>query len=84
MLDAVTLAPTVALSREIAVSIKEFDKRLGMYPQFGEPLHPLSTPELVLWIGIASPLTLRYVIDDVHRLVFVVSLPQLLSRRSGD
>jgi hypothetical protein len=61
-------------------ALKEFHRRLCLYPQFGEPLVDL-TPDLGQdWIGIIRPLAMRYGIFDERRLVVVAALPVLLSK----
>ena len=56
----------------------EFDRRLGIYPQFGEPLMDLVREPGQIWIGIVRALTMRYAVYDDQRAVVVMALPVLL------
>jgi hypothetical protein len=56
----------------IAAAVREIDARLGVYPQFGQPLRDLATKGETLWVGAFGPLVVHYVIDEPRRLVFVV------------
>jgi hypothetical protein len=42
----------------------EIDRRLQVYPQFGQPLRDLSVKPAQLWIATLPPLTLQYVLVD--------------------
>ena len=61
-------------------AVKEFHRRLCLYPQFGEPLIDLTQEAGQDWIGIIRPLAMRYGIFDERRLVVVAALPVLLSK----
>jgi hypothetical protein len=50
---------------------KEINRRLRVYPQFGEPRRDLPALGATLWAGTVPPLMLQYVIDEVYRVVFV-------------
>jgi hypothetical protein len=67
-----------AKKRGLAVAFRaaltEIDKRLHVYPQFGDPLRDLPTERMQLRIGTVSPLVVRYVVDEERRLV-VVGIP---------
>ena len=52
------------LGQEYLASLKEFDYRLRIYPQFGEPLLDLKLKPSQLWIGVVWPLVMRYSLDD--------------------
>jgi hypothetical protein len=71
--DLLARAAARGLSRDILAAVKEFDSRLRIYPQFGQPLRDLKTEGETLWTGTVAPLVLQYVIDDEIRLVFVVN-----------
>ena len=62
------------------VALKEFDRRLALYPQFGEPLVDLTQEPGQVWIGIVRPLAMRYGVLDDRRLVMVATLPVLLPK----
>ncbi len=67
--------------REVfAAALKEFDRRLRLYPQFGDPLMDLTSEQGGIWNGIIRPLSMRYAIYEERRLVTVTALPILLPR----
>jgi hypothetical protein len=74
-----TRAVARGLGRQTLAAAKAFEARLRIYPQFGQPLQNLRQGE-TLWIGVVSPLVVHYVIDDVHRVVFVVRPIRFLPR----
>lgn len=51
---------------------REINRRLHVYPQFGEPRRNLEALGATAWSGTVPPLVLEYVIDEERRLVFVV------------
>jgi hypothetical protein len=61
-------------------ALKEFDRRLCLYPQFGEPLVDLKREAGQVWIGVVRPLAMRYGILDERRIVMVAALPVLLPK----
>ena len=61
-------------------ALKEFHRRLCLYPQFGEPLIDLRREEGQVWIGIVRPLAMRYGIFDERRVVMVAAIPVLLPK----
>ncbi len=61
-------------------ALKEFHRRLCIYPQFGEPLTDLRQELGQLWIGTVRPLTMRYAVFDERRVVMVSALPVLLPK----
>jgi hypothetical protein len=61
-------------------ALKEFHRRLCLYPQFGEPLIDLTQESGQVWIGIIRPLAMRYGVLDERRVVSIAALPVLLSR----
>jgi hypothetical protein len=63
-------------------ALKEFHRRLCLYPQFGEPLADLTQEPGQVWLGTVRPLSMRYGVYDERRLVIVAALPVLL-RKSG-
>jgi hypothetical protein len=60
--------------------LKEFHRRLCLYPQFGEPLIDLTRELGQVWIGIVRPLAMRYGVFDERRVVLVAALPVLLPK----
>jgi hypothetical protein len=59
-------------------ALKEFDRRLRIYPQFGDPLSDLTHEKATIFNAIIRPLAMRYAIYEERRLVVVVALPVLL------
>ena len=65
---------------EFVGALKEFDRRLCLYPQFGEPLIDLTQEPGQVWLGTVRPLTMRYSVLDERRVVMVTELPVLLPK----
>jgi hypothetical protein len=63
---------------QFAAALKEFHRRLCIYPQFGDPLRDLTSERGQICNGIVRPLAMRYGIYEDRRLVMVVNLPVLL------
>lgn len=61
-------------------ALQEFDRRLRVYPQFGDPLIDLHEPEGQIRLGIVPPLAMRYAVFEEQRQVFVVALPVLMPK----
>jgi hypothetical protein len=61
-------------------ALKEFDRRLHLYPQFGEPLSDLMHEPGQIWVGIIRPLVMRYGVFDERRVVSVMAVPMLLPK----
>ena len=61
-------------------ALREFDRRLRLYPQFGEPLTDLTHEPGQVWIGIVRPLAMRYGVFDERRVVMVAAIPVLLPK----
>jgi hypothetical protein len=61
-------------------AVKEFHRRLCLYPQFGEPLIDLTQELGQVWIGIVRPLAMRYGIVEERRVVMVAATPVLLPK----
>jgi hypothetical protein len=61
-------------------ALKEFDRRLRLYPQFGEPLTDLKHEAGQVWIGVVRPLAMRYGVFDERRIVMVAATPVLLPK----
>jgi hypothetical protein len=68
------------LSQEVLHAIKEIDRLLHIYPQFGEPRRDLETEGESVWSGTVPPLVVEYVLDEERRLVFVVDPLDTLPR----
>jgi hypothetical protein len=61
-------------------ALKEFHRRLSVYPQFGDPLVDLTNEPGQVRIGIIRPLCMRYGIYEDRRLVMVAAPPVLLPK----
>lgn len=59
---------------------REFDHRLRVYPQFGDPLVDLWEEVGQIRIGIVPPLAMRYAVFEERRQVFVAALPVLMPK----
>ncbi len=70
--ELLTRAAARGLGRQALEAVEEINARLGVYPQFGEPLRDLKSEAETLWTGTVPPLVVQYVIDEEKRLVFVV------------
>ncbi len=58
--------------------LKELERRLRIYPQFGEPEINLKQENGQIYNGAIPPLVVRYAVFEERRLVFVGSPPKLL------
>jgi hypothetical protein len=65
---------------EFLAAVKEFHRRLCLYPQFGDPLIDLSQESGQVRIGIVRPLVMRYGVFEDRRVVMVAALPVLLPK----
>lgn len=61
-------------------ALREFDRRLRVYPQFGDPLADLRASVGQIRLGLVPPLVMRYGVLDERRAVIVVGVPVLLPR----
>jgi hypothetical protein len=59
-------------------ALREFHRRLELFPQFGDPIMDLSTEEGQIRLGIIRPLSMRYGVCEARRLVLCAALPVLL------
>jgi hypothetical protein len=65
-------------------ALKEFHRRLTLYPQFGESLSDLTQEPGQVWIGIVPPLSMRHDVLDDRRMVMVAALPVLLPKADSE
>lgn len=65
---------------ELVAALRELERRLQIYPQFGQPLWDLSVPSAQLWVGVVAPLVLHYVLDEDRRRVTVTRELRVLPR----
>lgn len=64
-------------------ALREFYRRLQVYPQFGDPLVDLQQESGQLRLGIVPPLSMWYGVLEERRQGFVAALPVLLAKRDG-
>lgn len=67
---------------EFLAALREFDRRLHIYPHFGDPLIDLSAEAGHVRLGAVPPLAMRYGVLEERRQVFVAALPVLLPKSS--
>jgi hypothetical protein len=67
---------------EFVAALQEFDRRLRVYPQFGDPLIDLLAEAGQVRLGAVPPLAMRYGVLEEQRQVFVAALPVLLPKSS--
>jgi hypothetical protein len=65
-------------------ALKEFHRRLCLYPQFGEPLSDLTQESGQVGLSIVRPLAMRYGAFDERRVVTVTEIPVLLPQETGE
>jgi hypothetical protein len=65
-------------------ALREFDRLLRLYPQFGEPLRDLGVGGGQMRLGIIRPLSMRYSVNEDVRIVFCAALPTLLPTDRAD
>ena len=74
-------------ARRIIAALREIDKRLKLYPQFGQPLRDLTIERGQLWIGTVSPLVIHYVIIEADESGYgrevIVIRPIIAYQRMG-
>lgn len=61
-------------------ALKEFDRLLRLYPQFGDPQADLAVGKGQIRLGIIRPVAMRYGIREDLRTVFCGTLPVLLPK----
>ena len=64
--------------QETVAAVKELDRRLHIYPQFGDPIINLAQENGQVYIGTVPPLVARYAVYD-HRRLVIVTVLRLLS-----
>ena len=80
LLELADLARRRGDGEAFLAALREFHRRLCVYPQFGDPLVDLQEHVGQVRIGIVPPLAMRYGVVEDRRLVFVAALPVLLPR----
>lgn len=69
---------------QFLAALREFDRRLRVYPQFGDPLIDLVVEVGQVRLGTVPPLAMRYGVVEERRLVLVAAPPVLLPRRVAE
>jgi len=69
---------------QFTAALKEFDRLLGIYPQFGEPYLDLEIESGQIYKGFVRPLAMCYAVFEDRRLVTVADLPILLPMASKE
>jgi hypothetical protein len=67
-----------------AAALREFHRRLELFPQFGDPIIDLIVEEGQIRLGIIRPLSMRYGVYEESRLVICGALPVLLPMDKPD
>lgn len=67
----------------LVAALREFDRRLRVYPQFGDPLSDLLAEAGQVRLGSVPPLAMRYGVLEERRLVLVAAPAVLLPKRVG-
>lgn len=65
-------------------ALREFHRRLKLFPQFGDPILDLSVEEGQIRLGIIRPLAMRYGVYEERRLVLCGAIPILLPMAKPD
>jgi hypothetical protein len=65
-------------------ALKELDRRLRLYPHFGDPQIDLKAEPGMIYVGIIRPLSMRDGVYEERRLVMVVAPPMLLPMTQPD
>jgi hypothetical protein len=76
--DLAARAKAVGQGAALLAAVKEFDRILHTYPQFGEPLADLTLEAGQVWRATVPPLVMRYAVYEARRLVIVAAPPMLL------
>lgn len=83
ILELAAIAKARGDGREYLAALKEFDRRLRIYPQFADPLMDLPSEPGQVRLGAVPPLAMRYGVFEERKLVLVAALPVLLGRRAS-
>jgi hypothetical protein len=66
--------------RMLLGALRGVERRLRVYPQFGQPLRDLAGGPAQLWIGVVPPLVFHYILNEDRRTVLVIRPPAPLPR----
>jgi hypothetical protein len=70
--ELIARAEVRGLREQVVAAAREMDRRLRIYPQFGQPLRDLKLKPAQLWIGSVPPLVVHYFLHEERRLVMVL------------
>ena len=73
LVKLLTRAQERGIEAQVRAAAREIDRRLHIFPQFGDLLADLSFPSGESRIGTVSPLVLRYALYPEQRLVIVTT-----------
>lgn len=62
-------ARQAGLGREALAALKEIDRRLRVYPEFGEPLYHSDNENAIIYAMSVPPLSVLYGVDKLRRFV---------------
>jgi hypothetical protein len=82
--DLAAIARARGDGEQFLAALREFDRRLRVYPQFGDPLIDLVAEAGQVRLGAVPPLAMRYGVVEERRLVLVAAPPVLLPRRVAE
>jgi hypothetical protein len=80
LLDLADVARERGDGEAFLAALREFHRRLCLYPQFGEPLIDLRQELGQVRLGIIRPLAMRYGVLEERRAVMVTEVPVLLPK----
>jgi hypothetical protein len=78
----ISRATAIGRGEEVLQAVQEMDRRLQIYPQFGEPLQNLNLKPLQIWVGVVPPLVVKYVLDEERKQV-MIGVPIMPLPKSG-
>jgi hypothetical protein len=57
---------------QVLTALKDLQRILSIYPQYGDPLRNLVMPGEAVYAAAFPPLYIEYIIDEPNRSVFIV------------
>jgi hypothetical protein len=65
-------AAATGFGHQALSALKEIERILRIYPQFGEPRRDLTMVGETAWAMTIPPLYVEYIIDELNRVVYIV------------
>ncbi len=65
-------AQAAGFTWQLLAALKDLQRILSIYPQYGDPLRNLATPGETVYAAAFPPLYVEYIIDEPTRSVFIV------------